>query len=232
MDNKNDTSKNVWFFGGSKAPAPKASEHTARISAPKALASGSARRRVSGSSDVRAPGGRRSLAAAITVSVLLLAGAVMMTILLSDGGSIAAMSFNASGNAKLTVNVAEGYTDAPIEGAKVVIMETGKTYTTDKSGNTETIEVPVIRDSRFDNIIPKPWGEISLIVYKDGFLPYALFYLQVAGGQTRSGVKILLFENNSTGNSEPFSIIEGPNRAWVDELIEKFQPTESVDISP
>lgn len=225
MDNKNDTSKSVWFFGGSKAVAPKASEHTSRTAA-------SVRKQAGGSGGRIAQGGRRSLAAAITVSVLLLAGAVMLTVLLSDGGAIAALSFNTSETAKLTVNVAEGYTEAPISGAKVVVLETGKTYTTDESGNSGIIEVPVIRDSRFDSIIPKPWGEISLIVYKEGFLPYALFYLQVAGGQTREGVKILLFENNSTQSTEPFSIIEGPNRVWVDELVKKFQPVESVDVSP
>lgn len=241
MDNKNDLQKSVWFFGSSRNSAQKEPEYTARISAPKSLVTHSPRKRISGGSGAGVHGtggGRRSLAAAITVSVLLLVGAVMMTVYLSGDGSIAAMSLNTSGSAKLTVNVVEGYTDAPIEGAKVVILETGKTYTTDATGNTGIIEAPVIRDARFDKIMPKPWGEVSLIVYKEGFLPYALFYLQVMGGQTRSGVKILLFESNSTGNSEPFSIIEGPNRAWVDELVGKFKPTESsepkesVDVSP
>lgn len=233
MDNKNDTSKSVWFFGSSQNAASKAPGPAARISAPKSLPARGARNRASGGMNTHgAGGGKRSLAAAVTVSVLLLVGAVMMTVFLSGDGSIAAMSFNGAGNAKLTVNVAEGYTDDPVTGARVVILETGKTYTTDAQGNTGIIEVPVIRDTRFDKIIPKPWGEVSLVVYKEGFLPYALFYLQVAGGQTRNGVKVLLFESNSTGNSEPFSIIEGPNRAWVDELVHKFQPEASADISP
>ena len=167
---------------------------------------------------------KRTLAAAIGVSAFLLAGAVMLTVLMSGEDSIAAMSFGDSGKAALTVNVVEGYTDDPIQNAKVVILETGKVYTTDKNGETEIIEVPFIRDTRYDDIIPKTWGEISLIVYKEGFLPYALFYLQVAEGEIRSGVKILLFEKNSTDSSEPFSIIEGPNRAWVNELVNRYQP--------
>ena len=73
-------------------------------------------------------------------------------------------------------------------------------------------------------------GEISLIVYKEGFLRTRFYFSR--GGQTREGVKILLFENNSTQSTEPFSIIEGPNRVWVDELVKKFQPAESVDVSP
>jgi hypothetical protein len=147
-----------------------------------------------------------------------------MTVFLSGGDSITAMSLNSSSGAKLTLKVVEGYTETPITGAKVVILETGKVYETDENGDTDVIDVPVIRDTRFDGLIPKPWGEVSLIVYKDGFLPYALFYLQVIGGETRKGVKILLFENNSTGSSEPFSIIEGPNRLWVDELVKKYAP--------
>jgi hypothetical protein len=84
--------------------------------------------------------------------------------------------------------------------------------------------VPVIRDTRYDAILEKPWGEISLIVYKDGFVPYALFYLQVLAGQTREGVKILLFEQGSTDSGEPFSIIEGPNRVWVNQLVKMYRP--------
>jgi hypothetical protein len=167
---------------------------------------------------------KHTLTAAIGVAVFLLAGAVILTAFLTEGGSVAALSFGNTGSAKVTVNVVEGKTDSPIAGAQVVILETGKVYTTGENGKTGTIEVPVIRDARYDSTIPKAWGEISLIVYKDGFLPYALFYLQVADGQTRDGVKILLFENDSTGSTEPFSIIEGPNRAWVDELVKKYQP--------
>ena len=84
--------------------------------------------------------------------------------------------------------------------------------------------MPVIRDKRYDAILEKPWGEVTLIIYKEGFVPYALFYLQVIGGQTREGVKILLFEQGGTESNEPFSIIEGPSRAWVDALVEMYRP--------
>lgn len=219
---KQNGEKGIWLFGDSVKNAGVTSASGKQYAGEKSSPAPRAQR---GSSHERR-GSRRSLAAAIGVSVLLLAGAVMMTVLLSDGGSIAAMSLGSTGAAKLTVNVLEGYDEAPITGAKVVILETGKVYETDENGNTEIIEVPVIRDTRFDGIIPKPWGEVSLIVYKEGFLPYALFYLQVVGGETRKGVKILLFEDNSTGNPEPFSIIEGPNRAWVDELVKMYQPKD------
>ncbi|MGI5849197.1 MAG: hypothetical protein ACOX8Q_03875 [Christensenellales bacterium] len=167
---------------------------------------------------------KSTLLTAVGVSVILLVGAVMMVVFMSGESSVSAFSLSNTGTAKLTVNVVEGYTETPIAGAKVVVVETGKVYDTDNKGNTGVIEVPYVRDTRYDDILSKPWGETTLIVYKEGFLPYALFYLQVINGETREGVKILLFEQNSAKSSEPFSIIEGPNRVWVDALVKMFQP--------
>jgi hypothetical protein len=168
---------------------------------------------------------RRSLIAAAGVSALLLIGAIFTGLLLSGNDSTQVFSTGTADTAKFSVHVVEGNSEKPIAGADVVVVETGKTYSTDASGDTEAISVPVIRDTRYDNILQKPWGEVTLIIYKEGYIPYALFYLQVVGGQTCKGVKILLFEEGTTSSSEPFSIIEGPNRVWVNALIEKYRPS-------
>ena len=160
------------------------------------------------------------------VSLVLLAAAVVLVTLLNGQGSTPVFTFNRNTKAKLTVRVVEGYTESPIEGASVVIIETGEVYKTNAEGLTGAIEVPMVRDSRYDSVLPKPWGEVSLIIYKEGFVPYALFYLQVIENETREGVKILLFEKGITDSNEPFSIIEGPNRLWVNELIKMYQPEE------
>lgn len=169
--------------------------------------------------------GKRNLFAAIGVSVLLLVGAIILVVSITgQNSSSPVFSFGSSGAASLSVHVVEGYTETPIKDASVVIVETGEVYCTDEQGFTQVIKVPAIRDTRYDDILQKPWGEITLIIYKEGFLPYALFYLQVLDGETREGVKILLFEQGVTSSEEPFSIIEGPNRIWVDELIKMYQP--------
>lgn len=165
---------------------------------------------------------RRGLFMAFAASALLLVGALVLASMISPDA--VAVFGSKSDTASLTVSVVEGYTETPIDGASVVVVETGKVYQTAEDGMTAQIDVPVIRDSRFDSIMQKPWGEITLIVYKEGFVPYALFYLQVLGGQTREGVKILLFEEGQTESAEPFSIIEGPNRVWVDALVEMYRP--------
>ena len=166
---------------------------------------------------------KRALITAVGVSALLLVGALVLTTNLSPA-SAPVFSAAGQGTARLTVSVVEGYTEMPIEKASVVVVETGKVYQTDENGMTEVIEVPLVRDTRYDRILQKPWGEVTLIIYKDGFVPYALFYLQVLGGQTREGVKILLFEQDKTQSNTPFSIIEGPSRIWVNELVEKYRP--------
>lgn len=166
---------------------------------------------------------RHTLAAAAGICLLLVIGAATLAFTLAPS-SVAVFGTASTDTAKLSLHVLEGYTESPIADAQVVVLETGQTYKTDKDGMTEVINVPVIRDTRYDSILEKPWGEVSLIIYKDGFVPYALFYLQVLGGQTREGVKILLFEQGSTDSNEPFSIIEGPNRAWVDQLVDMYRP--------
>lgn len=70
----------------------------------------------------------------------------------------------------------------------------------------------------------KPWGEISLVVYKNGYVPYALFYLQIMSDTTRKGPQILMFQKGDTELDEPISIIEGPSKMWVDAIIEKCRP--------
>lgn len=170
---------------------------------------------------------RKQVIVAAVVSLVLLAAAVILVTSLNGPSSMSVFSFGRNnGHASLTVKVVEGYTESPIEGASVVIIETGEVYKTNTEGLTEVIEVPMVRDKRFDSVLPKPWGEVSMIIYKEGFVPYALFYLQVIENETREGVKILLFEKGLTDSSEPFSIIEGPNRLWVNELIKMYQPEE------
>ena len=168
---------------------------------------------------------KNALTAAVGVSLFLLAGSVLLAILMS-GTTASVFSAGRTGSAGLQLSVVEGFTETPIEDAAVIIVETGDIYYTDAEGNTDVIQVPFIRDTRYDDILEKPWGEVSLIVYKNGYVPYALFYLQVLENETRQGVKILLFSDDQTESDEPFSIIEGPNRVWVDALIDMYQPKE------
>ena len=122
----------------------------------------------------------------------------------------------------LNVRVLDGRTDAPISGAEVVIPETGKRYTTDEKGRTGTIPVPIARDTRFDGICKKDWGEATLMIYHPGYYPYALLYVQLEAGKTRMGPDIYLFPEDGSMDA-PFLVIESPDSGWAARLIEKYQ---------
>jgi hypothetical protein len=120
--------------------------------------------------------------------------------------------------------VVDGFSEEPLAGAVVVIPETGQRFVTGEDGATALIQVPIIEDQHFKDIAPKPWGEVTLIVYKEGYIDYVLFYTHVWENQTREGPKILLFPQPEGEPAEPFPIVEGPHRLWVNKLVDKFRP--------
>ena len=123
----------------------------------------------------------------------------------------------------LCVQVLDGRTLAPVRGALVVIPEADKRETTDGDGRTAVIEAPVLKDARLDGIQPTPWGEVTVLVYCPGYYPYALFHCNVRAGLDRNGPTVYLFPDDGS-LTEPFSVIESPDPAWVQALIEKYEP--------
>lgn len=119
--------------------------------------------------------------------------------------------------------VTDGFSEEPIEGATIVIPEIDQSFVTGADGRTSKIRVPVDPDGRFKSIMPKSWGEITLIAYKEGYIDYVLFYTHVWENQTREGPEILLFPQDEKKGVEPFAIVEGPNRLWVKELVKKYK---------
>lgn len=130
----------------------------------------------------------------------------------------------AAAKGSLKIEVVDGFTDLPIEGASVIIPEINKSFITGEDGRTPLITVPVLTDSRYDETLKQGWGGISVLVYCQGYIDYALFYAHVTQGEERAAVKIYLFQEGSTGSSQPFSIIEGPDRQWVKEILDKYRP--------
>lgn len=139
-------------------------------------------------------------------------------------------AFNAIGQSQspplgyIQPQVVEGFSEKPLEGAVIVIPEIAGRFVTNAQGYTETIAVPVIPDSNFESLHPKPWGELTLIVYKEGYSEYILFHTHVWEKQERKGPKILMFPKEQAGQSEPMSFVEAPHSLWVIDLVEKYRP--------
>ncbi|SCJ66876.1 Uncharacterised protein [uncultured Clostridium sp.] len=129
----------------------------------------------------------------------------------------------AQAQATLRIRVQDGHTGADLPGAEVVIAETGEHYHTDEQGYTPDIPVPILRDTRYDQLHPQEWGEISVLAYCEGYEDYALFHLQVEPGQARTDPVVMMFERDQL-YSQPFALVEGPKAEWVQELLDRFRP--------
>ncbi len=124
-------------------------------------------------------------------------------------------------SAALQIEVLDGLTSEPVSGAVIVIPEVGKNYQTDAAGKTEPIALP---QAASGDASDRPWAEASVLIYKDGYVPYALFHVNAASGETREGPRVYLFPESSVQNAQPFSVTEGPPREWVNELVEQHRP--------
>ncbi|HOV68889.1 MAG TPA: hypothetical protein PLZ84_01030 [Clostridia bacterium] len=119
----------------------------------------------------------------------------------------------------VSFRVLNGWNNAPVADARIVIPEAHMDVYTNAQGETPALKVPLIRNSNFDNIHPQSWGEVSVLVYRDGYADFALFHLQVMKNKFRS-VELLLFPKN---DDTVFSLIESPPKQWVNDVINKYR---------
>ncbi len=124
----------------------------------------------------------------------------------------------------ISVTVRDGFSDNPLVGAQVVIPEWDLTCTTDENGSTGKIDIPIAADAHFDGFYPTTWGECTLLVYCEGYIPYALFHVTVWEQQARQGPNIYLFPEDSGKRDQPFIVVEAPPRLWVNGLLERYLP--------
>ena len=132
-------------------------------------------------------------------------------------------TYNHGKTAALNITVKEAVTNIPLENTTVCVIETGEYYNTNESGSTGAIKVPVLNNGNFDESLPRPWGEVTVFVYKDGYIDFILFYVMVYEGKTRNGPSITLYPTDDPENALAHSLIESPDNEWVNILIKKYK---------
>lgn len=85
--------------------------------------------------------------------------------------------------AKLKVTVINGRDKKPIEGAEVVIMETGDRIRTDAKGDTPYVDAPVPRAEKGKLLINKLHGQLGVIAYKKGYRDSITFGVRMHEGK-------------------------------------------------
>jgi len=125
----------------------------------------------------------------------------------------------------LSPTVLDADTDLPIEGAVIVVAETGKAYLTGADGRAQSVYAPLVADEHFEDILPKDWSECTLLIYHENYIPAAVFGVQVSSAP-REGPEILLFPISEAVTDSPATYVESPDKQWTRALLERFAPTK------
>lgn len=125
-------------------------------------------------------------------------------------------------NARLVVTVVEAQTGEPIQNATVCVVESRSYYVTNKYGMTKRFEVPILMNTNFDNSAKRYWGEITLLVYKNGYNNHIVFYVRVIENQTRVG-KIVELSPIINSESKTEVSMEEPEDDGIDVLITHYK---------
>lgn len=156
---------------------------------------------------------------AVIAGVSLLCNIILVFVVLPRTSSV----FSGTKTASLSITVKDAATEEPLENSTVCIIETGGYYKTDKDGKTGVIKVPLLKNTNFDKSSPRPWGEITLLAYKDGYIDFILFYVMVYENQTRNGPNIYLYATDDPETALTHSLVEGPETGWVNDLVRKYK---------
>lgn len=131
-----------------------------------------------------------------------------------------------SNEAKTTLNITvlDGITNKELPGTKIVFPQCNCAYLSDAHGVLSNVSIHMQRDSRYDGILTKATGTLTILAYKDGYYDYALFDVEVKPDDSRE-IKIFMFPNDGSMNV-PFTLIEGPDKAWTARLLAKYKTLE------
>lgn len=124
---------------------------------------------------------------------------------------------------ELVITVVDGQSGKPVLDATVCIPEINSYYKTDAMGKTAKISVPIIRNQNFDATMVRDFGEVTLLVYKDGYIDFILFYTIIPTDRVRYGPTVMLFEAYAADENALQHLVEGPPEVWIRELVDKYR---------
>ncbi len=108
-------------------------------------------------------------------------------------------------------------------GAKVFVCEISQCFETGKNGQTSNMALPILPDKRFLEICKKDFGEVTLLVTKDGYCPTCVTGVIVRGDVTRLGPKVTLKLGNENRH-----IADAIDASWLKRFCEKYSKATPV----
>lgn len=150
---------------------------------------------------------------------------LLIVLLLAPFSAACHPPVEAQNTASFALRILDGNTNTPLARSLVVIPEQNKTYRPDEDGRTQSISLLPKEDARWASTLPQPFGEVTILVYCQGYYPLALFHFMLKPGQDRGCIPLYLFPDDGSLN-EPYALAEGPDSTWVTELLTKYQPRD------
>lgn len=130
------------------------------------------------------------------------------------------------------VHVIDRRTRKPLQGAEVVIAETEQRLRTDAQGWTPRVEAPLIRDPRFRPIVAELHGQLSLIVYKNGYRDQVFFGVRIDPGATEYPEVWMIKVTKQDRRLEPDYYRTPYHRLWLIRLCDRFRSKTQPGLGP
>ena len=124
----------------------------------------------------------------------------------------------------ISLYVIDAYTLEPLANAAIVLPESGVAAETDARGVALLSCVPIDMKSDFMLLTGASYGEITMIIYADGYLPCVWLKVHVSPGRVRNGPTVYMFpENKESVDVTVFT--EAPDEALMLDFVKKFAPS-------
>lgn len=124
----------------------------------------------------------------------------------------------------MKVTVVDAYSMHAIEQAQIVLPEGDIHATTDGNGVAYLYSIPLSPQQPSLKGVPCDYGETTILVYAEGYLPFALFHAHVYDGRLRNGPTLYLFPEGTEDGIDVISMIESPKEDWVEQLLDAYAP--------
>jgi len=134
---------------------------------------------------------------------------------------------DAKKTAKLVVHVIDGRTGKPIEGAETVLLETAERFKSDATGNTPSIDAPVIREEQYADQVAALHGQLGLVTYKNGYRDSITLGVRMHEGR-QTDVTVWMYQlEPGDRRIEPVFYHEPYHHLWLVRLADAFRsPTQ------
>lgn len=134
--------------------------------------------------------------------------------------------------APMQARVIDARTGEPLAGAEIVIAESGQRFTTGTDGRTPEVQVPILRDPRFPELIAEMHGELTLIAYKNGYRDTIYYGLRAEEGLKIEPEVWMYAITPEDSRLEPWEYHVPVHRLWAIQLVDRFRSQTQPGMGP